>query len=108
MQIRSYITGMIRIRIEKKLSKKELAQIRAKLMHGEVVFDYLGTQFKTSKSEFDNMDPIYSIANYDCTHQMNVNKFGPTCVTVYTYDMLGNRTSGKFKYEEIKFVKEEA
>jgi hypothetical protein len=39
---------------------------------------------------------------------MNVNKFGPTCVTVYTYDMLGNRTSGKFKYEEIKFENKEA
>jgi hypothetical protein len=101
---------MIRIRIEKKLSKKELAQTRAKLMHDEVVFDYLGTQFKTNKSEFDNMDPIYSIANHDLhSHlQMNVNKFGPTCVTVYTYDMLGNRTSGKIKYKEIKFVKEEA
>jgi hypothetical protein len=56
------------------------------------------------------MDPIYSIDNHDLhSHlQMNVRKFGPTCVTVYTYDMLGNKTSGKIKYKEIKFVKEEA
>lgn len=93
---------------ERKFSKNQIAEIRAKLMQDGTVFNCFGAQFKTSKTEFDNMDPIYSIANYDCTHQMNVNKFGPTCVTVFTYDMLGNRTSGKFKYEEIKFVKEEA
>jgi len=39
---------------------------------------------------------------------MNVNKFGPTCVTVYTYDMLGNRTSGKFRYDLIEFENKEA
>ena len=37
---------------------------------------------------------------------MNVNKFGPTCVTLYTFDMLGNRTSAKIKYSDVKFVEE--
>ena len=37
---------------------------------------------------------------------MNVNKFGPTCVTLYTFDMIGNKTTGKIKYEDIKFVEE--
>ena len=37
---------------------------------------------------------------------MNVNKFGPTCVTLYTFDMLGNKTTGKIKYSDIKFVSE--
>ena len=96
--------------LSKKLSKKELAQIRAMLMHDEVVFYYLGTQFKISKSEFDNMDPLYSIIKTPdyLLNQMNVRKFGPTCITLFTYDMLGNKTVGKIKYEEIKFVKEEA
>jgi len=35
---------------------------------------------------------------------MNVQKFGPTCVTLYTFDMLNNKTTGKIKYEDIKFV----
>ena len=39
---------------------------------------------------------------------MNVNKFGPTCVTLYTYDMLGNRTVGKFRYDLIEFENKEA
>ena len=35
---------------------------------------------------------------------MNVTKWGPTCVTLYTYNMLGKRSSGKIKYSDIKFV----
>ena len=35
---------------------------------------------------------------------MNVNKWGPTCVTLYTYDMLGKRSVGKIKYSDVKFV----
>jgi len=32
---------------------------------------------------------------------MNVNKWGPTCVTLYSYDMLGKRTTGLIKYSDI-------
>ena len=35
---------------------------------------------------------------------MNVTKWGPTCVTLYTYDMLGKRSSGKIRYSDIEFV----
>ena len=35
---------------------------------------------------------------------MNVTKWGPTCVTLYTYDMLGKRSVGKIKYEDVRFV----
>ena len=35
---------------------------------------------------------------------MNVNKWGPTCVTLYTYDMLGKRSVGKIKYSDVRFV----
>ena len=37
----------------------------------------------------------------DGFYSMNVNKFGPTCVTLYTFDMFSNRTTGKIKYEDI-------
>ena len=37
--------------------------------------------------------------------QMNVKKYGPTCVTLYNYDMLEKRTSGKIKYENVTIVK---
>ena len=35
---------------------------------------------------------------------MNVNKWGPTCVTLYSYDMLGKRTVGKIKYSGITIL----
>ena len=35
---------------------------------------------------------------------MNVNKWGPTCVTLYSYDMLGKRTTGLIKYSNIKLL----
>ena len=38
---------------------------------------------------------------------MNVQKFGPTCVTLYTFDMLNNKTTGKIKYEDITIVEPE-
>ena len=35
---------------------------------------------------------------------MNVNKWGPTCVTLYTFDMLGKKAIGKIRYADVKFV----
>ena len=35
---------------------------------------------------------------------MNVTKWGPTCVTLYTYDMLGKRSIGKIRYADVRFV----
>lgn len=36
---------------------------------------------------------------------MNVTKWGTTCVTLYTYDMLGRRSFGKIKYSDINIIK---
>jgi len=38
---------------------------------------------------------------------MNVNKFGPTCITLYTYDMFKNKTTAKIKYSDVAFVEPE-
>ena len=40
-------------------------------------------------------------SNFD---QMNVSKFGPTCVTLYTFDMLGKKTVGKIKFADVTLV----
>lgn len=37
-------------------------------------------------------------------YQMNVSKFGPTCLTLYTYDMMDNKTVGKIKYADVTLV----
>jgi len=42
--------------------------------------------------------------NISFLNAMNVSKFGPTCVTLYTYDMLGKKTVGKINYATIKIL----
>ena len=37
---------------------------------------------------------------------MNIKKFGPTCVTLYTFDLLNNKTTGKIRYEDVTIIKE--
>jgi len=36
---------------------------------------------------------------------MNVTKWGPTCVTLYTYDMLGKKSIGKISYKDVTILK---
>jgi hypothetical protein len=56
--------------------------------------------FRTSFNEFSNQsDSIWS-----SIHCMNVTKWGPTCVTLYTFDMLGKRAIGKIKYSDIEII----
>lgn len=35
---------------------------------------------------------------------MNVKKWGPTCVTLYTFNMLGKKSVGKINYKEIEII----
>jgi len=37
-------------------------------------------------------------------YSMNVTKWGPTCVTLYTYDMLNKKSIGKIRYEDVRFI----
>ena len=55
--------------------------------------------FRVSKSS----DSIYEDSLFG--KGMNVNKWGPTCVTLYSYDMLGKKMIGKIKYSNVKIVK---
>jgi hypothetical protein len=93
---------------ERKLSKNQIAEIRARLMQDGTVFNCFGEQWKVSKST-SSVGDIHAIYRNDIFGKgMNVNKFGPTCVTLYTYDMLGNKTVGKFRYDLIEFENKEA
>ena len=35
---------------------------------------------------------------------MNVDRFGPTCVWLYTFDMLNQKSVGKIRYEDVEIV----
>ena len=43
---------------------------------------------------------------YFSTRGMNITKLGPTCITLYDYNMLGKKTVGKINYKDITFLKE--
>jgi len=56
--------------------------------------------FKVSKKgDSINVDEFLSISG------MNVTKWGPTCVTLYDYNMLGKKSVGKINYKDITILK---
>jgi hypothetical protein len=104
--------------IDKMITKQKVENnsiVRKKLMtQKDVVFtcgikDVLGRiqEFKVHGHEGTG-EMSYSITENDNMFgkAMNVNKFGPTCITLYTFDMLGKKTIGKIKYSDVKFVEE--
>ena len=86
--------------------------VREKLItQKDIVFtcghkDTLGRiqEYKVYCSDRSDRESFAIIENTSFGKMMNVNKFGPTCVTLYTFDMIGNKTTGKIKYEDIEFV----
>ena len=59
--------------------------------------------FRTSSPNKDgSIGAIYEGRPF--SQGMNVNKWGPTCVTLYTYDMLGKKSVGKIRYADVRFV----
>lgn len=53
---------------------------------------------------FDSDEQTSSITCRYGIHGMNINKFGPTSFTVYSFDLLGNRTRSRIKYEDVTIV----
>ena len=88
--------------------------VREKLMtQKDIVFtcghkDTLGRiqEYKVYTSDPSDVMSFAITENSSFGKMMNVNKFGPTCVTLYTFDMLGNKTTGRIKYSDVKFVNE--
>ena len=68
--------------------------------------DVLGRiqEYRVHSNDDTDLESFAITENSTFGRMMNVNKFGPTCVTLYTFDMLGNKTTGKIKYEDIEFV----
>ena len=64
-------------------------------------YGYVLKEFKTGCHENGETSSISDLYY----RGMNVNKFGPTCVTLYAYDLIGNKTIGKIKYEDVKLLK---
>ena len=84
-----------------KKDKKSIAKIREILKTTEVEFTVKGKTkvFETCcyNEELNECGLIWQ-----GIHGMNVSKWGPTCVTLYSYNMLQKKTTGKIKYSDIE------
>ncbi len=55
--------------------------------------------FKVNKTgDAINTNELFSVQG------MNVTKWGPTCITLYDYNMLGKKTTGKINYKDITIL----
>jgi hypothetical protein len=64
-------------------------------------------EFKVHSHDMTDERSFAITENTSFGKAMNVTKFGPTCITLYTFDMLNNKTTGKIKYEDITIVEPE-
>ena len=90
-----------------KKDKNDIKTIKEVLMNSEVKFAIRGREY-IYKTRILNSERGTSAIYLDemFGKGMNVSKFGPTCVTLYTFDMLDNRTVGKIKYEDVEILGE--
>ena len=86
--------------------------IREQLKKGDVRFTVKGiTTYRSDDNGEYGMNPKIFKVNKDASSinsefsGMNVTKWGPTCVTLYTFDMLGKKAIGKIKYKLITIIK---
>jgi|TARA_B100000767_G_scaffold40033_1_gene33655 hypothetical protein len=89
-------------------NNKGYMNIKEQLQKGEVKFTIKGiTTYRSDDNGEYGMNPkIFKVSKggdsiYAEFDGMNVTKWGPTCVTLYTFDMLGRKSVGKMNYKDI-------
>tara|TARA_B100000497_G_scaffold74274_1_gene83238 strand:+ start:522 stop:818 length:297 start_codon:yes stop_codon:yes gene_type:complete len=92
---------------------KKAKSIKEQLQEGNIKFHVAGQtiyckgedgEYGMNPKTFRVSDSGESInTDYD---GMNVTKWGPTCVTLYTFDILGKKSIGKIKYSDVTIVGE--
>jgi len=90
------------------MSNKE---IKEQLQGGNVKFTIngLNTYCKGEDGNYGMNPKVFRVSedggaintNYD---GMNVTKWGPTCVTLYTFTILGKKVIGKINYSDVTIV----
>ena len=87
--------------------------IREQLQKGDIRFTVKGiTTYRSNENGEYGINPkIFKVSknadsiNAELFDGMNVTKWGPTCVTLYTFDMLGKKSVGKINYKLITIIK---
>lgn len=60
--------------------------------------------FEIRVTEMEEYDDIISVS--DGFYQMNVDRFGKACLWLFAFDMMGNKTTAKIKFDDIEFIEE--
>ena len=83
------------------MKKKNFKEIRKILKTTLVVFTVRGKDksFETCCYDEDSNECGSIWSEF---HGMNVSKWGPTCVTLYSYNMLQKKSTGRIKYSDIE------
>ena len=64
--------------------------------------------FKVNLTQFNSGVVLHSIYQDQLFGEgMNVDKFGPTCVWLYSYDMFGRKTTFKINYKDVTIIPSE-
>ena len=87
--------------------------IQKQLQEGDVRFTVKGiTTYRSDENGEYGMNPkIFKVSKggdsiyAELVNGMNVTKWGPTCVTLYTFDMLGKKSVGKINYKQVTILK---
>ena len=87
--------------------------IQKQLQEGNIRFTVKGinTYRSDDNGEYGMNPKIFKVnkdvssINTELYDGMNVTKWGPTCVTLYTFDMLGKKSVGKINYKLITIIK---
>ena len=61
--------------------------------------------FQTEQIE-GKTEAIFLVGKSGMGNGMNVDKFYPTTFTLYTFDILGNQTKGRVKYQDVTIITE--
>ena len=88
-----------------------IKEIKEQLQGGNVKFIVKGqtTYCKGEDGEYGMNPRVFRMSakaesintDYD---GMNVTKWGPTCVTLYTFTILGKKVTGKINYSDVTIV----
>ena len=95
--------------------KEKINSIKEKLQKGNVTFTIKGImdlgKYDRKTNEFERIPKTFRMSKtgdsvWSSFNGMNVNKWGPTCVTLYTFDMMSNKTTAKIKYQNVQNIEE--
>ena len=67
-------------------------------------YDKIAKVFRTSQSTNKDGSIMAIYEDKPFGQGMNVTKWGPTCVSLFTFDMFGRKIVGKIRYADVRFV----